>query len=139
MKHQDILSTSAAILNDRGAAYGNEDFMFSTAAQIATLLTGQQFNKYLITSVLEAVKLARRRVNPLLDDNYIDGVNYMAFSGQFAKEAFTAPNGVYDSEDDIAAMAQRLAPIKKDTSNAQNLSVNFDGISTTAVITGHGK
>lgn len=130
MKHDDILMHCAVAVNERGKAYGDVNFMFETAAQIATLMTGREFTKYEVTTILEAVKMARRRVNPLLDDNYIDGINYASFSGQFAQEAFTAPNSAQPTEeDDIAAMAKRFAPIKKETSNAQ-YTVQFDGSST---------
>jgi hypothetical protein len=130
MNHKDILMHCAVTVNERGQDYGDVNFMFETAAQMASLMTGETFTKYDITTVLEAVKMARRRVNPLLDDNYIDGINYASFSGQFAQEAFTAPNSAQPTEeDDIAAMAKRFAPIKKETSNAQ-YTVQFDGSNT---------
>lgn len=130
MKHEDILMHCAVTVNERGKEYGDIEFMFETAAMIATLVLGRDVTKYEVTTILEAVKLARRRVNPLLDDNYIDGINYTSFSGQFAKEAFTAPESAQPTvEDDIAAMAKRFAPIKKETSNAQ-YDVKFDGTNT---------
>ena len=131
MNHKDILMHSAVIVNERGQDYGDPEFLFEVAAQMATLITGKHLTKYDITSVLEAVKLARRRVNPLLDDNYVDNVNYTAFSAQFSGEAFTAAMPAQPTEeDDIAAMAKRFAPIKKETSNAQ-YDVKFDGTNTT--------
>ena len=135
MNHKDILMHSAVVVNDRGEQYGNPEFLFEVAAQMATLITGKQLTKYDITSVLEAVKLARRRVNPLLDDNYVDNVNYTAFSAQFSGEAFTAADTPAQTteEDDIAAMAKRFAPIKKDTPNAQ-FDVKFDGSSTSVSV-----
>ena len=131
MNHKDILMHSAVVVNERGQDYGDPDFLFEVAAQIATLITGRHHTKYDITSVLESVKLARRRVNPTLDDNYVDNVNYTAFSAQFASEAFTAgsPAQPQEEDDGAAAMAQRLKPIKKDTSNAQ-YDVKFDGTNT---------
>jgi len=133
MNHKDILMHSAVVVNDRGEKYGEPDFLFEVAAQMATLITGKHLTKYDITSVLESVKLARRRVNPILDDNYIDNVNYTAFSAQFAGEAFTVrdeiPSTQPTEEDDVVAMAKRLAPIKKETSNAQ-YDVKFDGTNT---------
>jgi hypothetical protein len=131
MNHKDILMHSAVVVNDRGEKYGDPEFLFEVAAQMATLITGKHLTKYDITSVLESVKLARRRVNPTLDDNYIDNVNYTAFSAQFAGEAFTAGSPAQPTEeDDVVAMAKRLAPIKKETSNAQ-YDVKFDGTNTT--------
>jgi len=131
MNHKDILMHSAATVNERGEQYGSPEFLFEVAARMASLITGKELTKYDITSVLEAVKLARRRVNPMLDDNYIDNVNYTAFSAQFADEAFTAgyPAQPEEEDDGAAAMAQRLKPIRKDTSNAQ-YDVKFDGTNT---------
>ncbi len=137
MKYDEILITAAETVNVRGQNYGDVDFMFETAANLATLMIGKPITKYEITTVLEAVKLARRRVNPLMDDNYVDGINYTAFSGYFAKEAFIAPAQAPEAqptvEDDIAAMAKRFAPIKKDTPNAQ-FDVKFDGSSTSVSV-----
>ena len=134
MRHDQFLMAAAETVNTRGQAYGDVDFMFETAAQIATLLIGKPITKYEVTSILESVKMARRRVNPLLDDNYVDGINYATFSGQFAKEAFIAPAGAQPTvEDDIAAMAKRLAPIKQENAN-EKYQVSFDGNSTTVSV-----
>ena len=59
MNSQDILRTAANIYNERGKQYGDVAFMFDTAAAMATLMTGREFSSYDITTVLEAVKLAR--------------------------------------------------------------------------------
>ena len=138
MDYKDILTRCAMTVNVRGVSYGNVDDMFSNAAQIASLITGRKFTKYEITTVMEAVKLARRRVNPLLDDNYIDGINYTSFSGQFAHEAYGGTQTTKEDEE-TAALAKRLAPLtKKDEINAK-LSVNFDGSHTSVSQSGTGK
>lgn len=135
MRHDQILMAAAETVNSRGVGYGDVDFMFETAAQMATLLLGKPITKYEVTSILESVKLARRRVNPLLDDNYVDGINYATFSGQFAKEAFIAPEGAQSTvEDDIVAMAKRFAPVKQENTNDKNYQVSFDGNSTSVSV-----
>jgi hypothetical protein len=141
MRYDAILMTAAETVNSRGKNYGDVDFMFETAANLATLMTGKAFTKYEVTTILEAVKLARRRVNPLMDDNYIDGINYSAFSGYFAKEAFVAADTAQSTEeDDIAAMAKRFAPIKQENTHDKNYQVSFDGTSTNvAVKSGNGE
>lgn len=117
MNSQDILRTAANIYNERGKQYGDVAFMFDTAAAMATLMTGREFSSYDITTVLEAVKLARRRVNPSNPENYIDGVNYMTFSGQFAKlpvaPAFSAPAAAEILDDGIAEFAKKFAPVRE--------------------------
>lgn len=122
MNHKDILMQCAVTVGARGATYGEIDEMFGNAATIASIVTGKNLTKYDITSVMEAVKLARRRATPGLDDNYVDGINYASFSAQFAAEAFVG--------EEIAAVAQRLAPLEKEDANAKP-SVKFDGSYTT--------
>lgn len=88
MQHRDVLATCVNTLADRAGSYGNEDDLFNTAAQIASLLIGINLSKYDISVVMESVKLARRRFDPLNEDSYVDQINYCAFSAQFAREAF---------------------------------------------------
>jgi hypothetical protein len=115
MNSQDILRNAASIYNERGKQYGDVAFMFDTAAAMATLMTGREFSAYDITTVLEAVKLARRRVNPANPENYIDGVNYMTFSAQFAKLP-SAPIAASIVDDGIAEFAKKFAPIHQQES-----------------------
>lgn len=130
MNHQDVLMNAAIIVNQRQSSYGDVDFMFETAAQIASLITGELYTKYDITTVMEAVKLARRRVNPRLDDNYVDGINYTAFSAQFAGEAFTVGTPTQPTEkEDNTAVAKRSSSDNEETSN-EKVSVRFDGNGT---------
>ena len=98
MNHKDILKECERILEERGGSYGGEDFLFNLIAQMATLITGRKHSKYDVSVVLECVKLARRRVNLGLDDNFIDQINYTAFSAQFAAE---------EAEERRAALARR--------------------------------
>jgi hypothetical protein len=111
MNSQDILRTAASIYNERGKQYGDIEFMFDTAAAIATLMTGREYNKYDITVIMEALKLARRRVNPSNPENYIDGVNYMTFSAQFARAGVPTPPSI---EEDIAEFAKKFAPVNRE-------------------------
>jgi hypothetical protein len=138
MDHKDILTQCAMTVNVRNVSYGDVDDMFANAAQIASLITGRKFTKYEITTVMEAVKLARRRVNPLLDDNYIDSINYTSFSGQFAHEAYGGTHSTKEDEE-LVALAKRFSPqTKKDDVNAK-LTVKFDGNHTAVVQPGISK
>ena len=105
--------------------------MFEVAAQIASLISGRNYAKYDISVVMESVKLARRRFDPLLDDSYIDQINYTAFSAQFAKETFTKATPI--PEEETAAPAMRPYPVTTETTNDQNIRVHFDGDSTSVV------
>lgn len=88
MHHKETLITCLAILDQRAKIYGNEDVLFEVAAQIASLISGHDYRKYDISIVMESVKLARRRVDPMHQNSYRDQINYAAFSAQFAKEEF---------------------------------------------------
>ena len=132
MHHKEILTTCLTILNQRAQSYGNEDVLFEVASQIASLISGRDYSKYDISLVMEAVKLARRRFDPLLDDSYIDQINYTAFSAQFAKETFTRAAATIP-EEDTAAHATRPWPVTTETTNEQNIRVHFDGDSTSVV------
>ena len=58
---------------------------------------------------MTSIKLSRITSSQTLDDNYIDGINYLAFAGQFS----TAEEQVAVAlEEDIAAMARKYAPRK---------------------------
>lgn len=131
MQHREILTKCIEILAEREKSYGNEDDLFDIAAQIASLISGIPYSKYDISVVMESVKLARRRINPLLDDSYIDQINYTAFSAQFAKEAFAKATQL--SEENIAATAKRPYPVTTETTNENQVRVHFDGVSTSVV------
>jgi hypothetical protein len=122
MNHKDILYKAASTLNDRGEMYGDISPLFDNAAKLASIITGKEFSKYDISVVMEAIKLARRRANPKLADHYIDNVNYTAFSAQFA---------LNDIEGEKSA-AVATQPVE-DLPYAQNISVHFDGSSTTVI------
>jgi hypothetical protein len=64
-----------------------------------------------------ALKLGRLQEARTLDDNYIDGINYMAFAAQFAKAKTSIETAV---EDDIVAMAKRLSPKKSENMNEKD-------------------
>jgi hypothetical protein len=122
MNHKEILYKAASTLNERDKIYGDITPLFENAAQLASIMTGKDLTKYDISVVMEAIKLARRRANPKLADHYIDNVNYTAFSAQFA---------LNDIEGEKSA-AVAPQPVE-DLPYAQNISVHFDGSSTTVI------
>jgi Domain of unknown function (DUF6378) len=123
MNHKDVLYKSASILNERGSNYGDIEEMFTDAALMASIVLGKDITKYDVTTIFEMVKLRRRRSNPKLADNYIDNINYTAFSAQFA---------LNDTEGEKPA-AVATQPVDEDTPYVQDISVHFDGVSTTVV------
>ena len=122
MNHKDILYKAAETLNERGANYGDIEEVFADVALMASIVLGKEITKYDVTTIMETMKLRRRRANPKLADNYIDNVNYTAFSAQFA---------LNDTQGEKpAAVAQQ--PIE-DSPYEQNISVHFDGANTSVI------
>ena len=62
------------------------------------------------------MKMARLNGSRTLDDNYIDGINYLAFAAQFSR---AAEQTKADLEDDIAVMARKFAPRKFENAPAE--------------------
>lgn len=109
MKHTEILGQTINTLRERGGQYGPEEACFERIATLASIVLNKSISPYDITMILHCVKLGRLQENRSNADNYIDGIAYLAFSGQFAN----LPNAVSIAlEDDIAAMASKLAPLK---------------------------
>ena len=123
MNHKDVLYKAAETLNDRGANYGDIEEMFFDVAEMATMVLGKTIKPYDVTTIMEMVKLRRRRANPKLADNYIDNVNYTAFSAQFALK---------DTEGEKPA-AVATQPEDEGIPYVQDISVHFDGVSTTVI------
>ena len=122
MNHKDILYKAAETLNERGANYGDIEPMFKNVATVATMVLGKEIEAYDVTTIMEILKLIRRRENRKLADNYQDNINYCAFSAQFAMNDHEGENP--------AAVAQQP---EEDLSYAQNISVHFDGASTSVI------
>jgi len=90
-------------LRDRAAQYGPEDQLFDRISRIATVMLDRIITPYDVAMIHVATKMARVASNPRHLDNYVDGVNYMAFAAQFAEiQTSTA------EEEDIAAMARKF-------------------------------
>ena len=123
MNHKDILYKAADLLNERGAVYGDIEEMFRDTATMATIVLGKKITPYDVTTIMEMLKLRRRRSSPQLADSYIDNVNYTAFSAQFA---------LGDTKGDTPAA---VAPQPEDEGipYAQEISVHFDGVSTSVI------
>ena len=84
---------------------------FERAATIASTILGKQITIFDLAIIMTAIKLSRITSTQTLDDNYIDGINYLAFAGQFS----TAEEQISVAlEEDIAAMARKFAPRRPD-------------------------
>lgn len=116
--HKDILNLAAQTVAERGHRYGPVEASFDRIIKLFKLTTGRDLSMYEASMFLTCVKLARMADSPAHDDNYVDGINYLAFAAQFAPvgQTDTATN---DAVNNLGAeIARRFAPPKKSLSTA---------------------
>lgn len=124
MNHKEILAESVAMLRDRGNEYGDENELYERACLMFNLITGGDFTPWHAAMFMAVLKMARIRTSHQKLDNYVDGVNYLAFAGQFADARSeivrpSVPVEITDKmEEDIKRMAQKFAPVKVDDPDA---------------------
>jgi hypothetical protein len=111
--HTEILSQAITTLRERGAQYGSVETTFDRAAKLSSILLNQEISPYEVSMIMVAHKLARLQNARSLDDNYVDAMNYLAISAQFAptQEAPKISGMQMPVEADIAEIARRFAPI----------------------------
>ena len=122
MDHKQILSDAVTLLKERGQDYGDENELFERTCSIYNLMTGESFTPWQANIFMTALKMARIKSHRSKADNYIDGINYLAFAGQFAQAkpgrvavSMPSPLGPQDQvEEDIKRMAQMFAPVNKE-------------------------
>jgi Domain of unknown function (DUF6378) len=108
MNHKEALLAAGKILNERAQEYGGEEACFKRISDLATIILNKPISQYDVAMILHCVKLGRLQEARQKDDNYIDGINYMAFAAQFADGRGSVETAM---EDDIKAMAARLKPV----------------------------
>ena len=84
MDHTAILTDAVLILRNRDEQYGSMTETMTRACQIFELITGSPLSPYHANVFMHALKLSRIRTSPSKLDNYVDGINYLAFAGEFA-------------------------------------------------------
>lgn len=84
MDHTAILTDAVLILRNRDEQYGSMTETMTRACQIFELITGSPLSPYHANVFMHALKLSRIRTSPGKLDNYVDGINYLAFAGEFA-------------------------------------------------------
>jgi SRSO17 transposase len=96
MNHTQILTESVLTLRDRDVQYGSMEETMIRACEIFEMITGREFSPYEANIFMHSLKLSRIRKSPTKADNYIDGVNYLAFAGEFATKVDAAATNVSD-------------------------------------------
>jgi hypothetical protein len=84
MDHTAILTDAVLTLRNRDDQYGSMTETMTRACQIFELITGSPLSPYHANVFMHALKLSRIRTSPGKLDNYVDGINYLAFAGEFA-------------------------------------------------------
>lgn len=85
---KDFLIQAAETIGDRARLYDTTDTgveeNFTAIAQVAGLILGKDVLPREVALILHCVKLVRMRGAPEHADNYVDGINYLAFAGAFS-------------------------------------------------------
>ena len=84
MDHTAILTDAVMTLRNRDDQYGSMTETMTRACQIFELITGSPLSPYHANVFMHALKLSRIRTSPGKLDNYVDGINDLAFAGEFA-------------------------------------------------------
>jgi hypothetical protein len=82
----DLLSHAFELINARGNDYDNANSLeqnFRESAAVASVVIGKDLTPRDIALVMACVKLIRSKSAPDKIDNYVDGMNYMAFAACF--------------------------------------------------------
>jgi hypothetical protein len=82
----DLLSLAFELINARGSEYDNANDIeqnFREAAAVASVVLGKPFTARDVAMVMAVVKLIRSKSSPEKLDNYVDGMNYLAFAACF--------------------------------------------------------
>lgn len=122
LDYSELMTEAIETVQSRGLDYGSVSELFERTCSIYNLMTGESFTPWQANIFMTALKMARIKSNRSKADNYIDGINYLAFAGQFAQAkpgrvavSMPSPLGPQDQvEEDIKRMAQMFAPVNKE-------------------------
>lgn len=110
MEAKSLLKSAVRTIDDREPIYGDRNLVYDRAAIIANTILGLSLSAYDIMIILHASKLARIGGRQDKVDNYLDGVNYLAFAceAKFGGSLETSENVV---DEGIAELARKLSPL----------------------------
>lgn len=86
MNSRDILEQAADVFGDRGEQYGDPVEMFDSISFVSSTVLNKNITAYDVAMIFHCAKLCRTKTSRLDMDHYIDGINYLAFAGQFADQ-----------------------------------------------------
>lgn len=84
-KPHDVLTKCADLIGDRGQDYGGIEDNFRRISIIASVILKKEISPYDAAIILLSTKLARMAGSQDKEDNYLDGINYLAFAAELRK------------------------------------------------------
>jgi hypothetical protein len=81
----DILTKCAELIEDRGQDYGGIEDNFRRISVIASVILNKTITPHDAAIVHLSTKLARMAGAQNKEDNYLDGINYLAFAAELRK------------------------------------------------------
>lgn len=90
MKYNEVLLAAAKVVDERANQYGSVDACFTRISKMASAFFGEEISEYKIAMILHFTKLGRVGDKCEYADNYIDGVNYLAFASHFSEKSTPA-------------------------------------------------
>jgi hypothetical protein len=85
MTPHDILAKCADLIEDRGQDYGGIEDNFRRISVIASVILNKTITPHDAAIVHLSTKLARMAGAQNKEDNYLDGINYLAFAAELRK------------------------------------------------------
>ena len=101
----DLLTHAFELINARGAEYNTTNTAadleqhFREAAAVASVVLGKELVARDIAMILACVKMVRSKSSPGKLDNYVDGMNYLAFAACFEGLVPLPPLGAAPSKE----------------------------------------
>lgn len=85
MRYDDAMKASAETIGDRANRYGTPDACFYRIAKLASVMLNREVTPRDVAIIQLCTKLGRMSERPGYEDNYIDGISYLAFAAHFSE------------------------------------------------------
>jgi len=106
----DLLSHAFELINERGTDYDNAASLeqnYREIAAVASVVIGRPFTARDVALIMHCAKLIRMKSSPEKLDNYVDGMNYLAFAACFTGLVPIPPLGAAPAKDkDVVKLAE---------------------------------
>ena len=84
MTSEELLAKARAAFEERGSEHGDPEDMFDNISLVASIILNKNLKPYDIAMIFNCAKLCRTMTSRDNLNHYIDGINYLAFAGQFS-------------------------------------------------------